>query len=104
VTEELNVHLEDPVSTETCQRKLKKSKIHALQHLPWAAQLPHLNIIEPLWSVSEIRVRARFPLPMSPKQLEHVLQEEWYKIQLETVQNLYESIPRRTASVGPTLY
>jgi hypothetical protein len=22
-----------------------------LQHLPWPAQLPHFNIIEPLWSV-----------------------------------------------------
>jgi hypothetical protein len=38
-----------------------------------------------------------------------VLQEEWYKISLETVPNLYESIPNRTAAVlkekgGPTPY
>jgi hypothetical protein len=32
-------------------------------------------------------------------QLEHVLQEEWYKILLETVQNFYEFIPRRTVAV-----
>jgi hypothetical protein len=54
-------------------------------------------------------VRNRFPPPTSLKQLEHVLQEEWYKIPLETVQNLYESLPRRTAAVlkakgGPTPY
>jgi hypothetical protein len=57
-----------------------------LQHIPWPAQSPHLNIIEPLWSVLETRVMNRFPPPTSPKQLEGVLQEEWYKIPLETVQ------------------
>jgi transposase InsO family protein len=70
-----------------------------LQHLPWPVQSPDLNIIEPLWSVLETRLRNRFPSPMSVKQLEDVLQEEWYNIPLETVQNLYESIPRRTAAV-----
>jgi hypothetical protein len=33
-------------------------------------------------------VRNRFPPPTSPKQLEDVLQEEWYKITLEAVENL----------------
>jgi hypothetical protein len=38
-----------------------------------------------------------------------VLQEEWCKIHLGTVQNLYKSIPRRIAAVlkakgGPTPY
>jgi len=40
----------------------------ALQHL-WPAQSPTLNIIEPLWLVSESRVISRFP-PLSLKQLE----------------------------------
>jgi hypothetical protein len=67
-----------------------------------------LNITEPLWSVLKTRVRNRFPPPTSLKQLEDVLQDEWYEIPLETVQNLYESIPRRTAVVlkmkcGPAL-
>jgi hypothetical protein len=61
-----------------------------------------LNIIEPLWSVLETvletGVRSRFPPPTSLKQLEDVLQEEWYKIPLGTVQNLYEVIPRRAAA------
>ena len=66
----------------------------ALQHLLWLAQSPTLNIIEPLWSVLESRVRSRFP-PLSLKQVE----EEWYSIPLETIQNLDKSIPRRIQDV-----
>jgi hypothetical protein len=67
----------------------------ALQHLPWPAKSSDFNITEPVWSVLETKVRNRFPSPTSVKQLEDVLQEEWYKIPLETVQNVYESISRR---------
>jgi hypothetical protein len=43
-------------------------------------------------------VRNRSPPPTYLKQLEDALQE-WYKIPLETVQNLCESIPSRTAAI-----
>ena len=66
----------------------------ALQHLLWLAQSSNLNIIEPLWSVLESRVRSRFP-SSSLKQLE----EEWYSIPLETIQSLRESVPRRIQAV-----
>jgi hypothetical protein len=69
-----------------------------LQHLPWPAQSPRLNTIEPFWSVLKTRIRNRFPPPKSLKQPE----EEWYKILLETVQNLYKSISRRIAAVLKT--
>jgi hypothetical protein len=61
-----------------------------------------LNVIEPLWSVLETRVRNRFPPPTSLNQFEDVLQGEWYKIPLETVKNLYESIPRSIAAILKT--
>jgi hypothetical protein len=64
-----------------------------LHYLPWPEQSPDLNIIVPLWSVLETRMRNRFPPPTTLKQLADVFQEEWYKIPLETVQNLYKSIP-----------
>jgi hypothetical protein len=43
------------------------------QHHPWPTQLPELNIIELLWSVSESKVRSRIPPPSSFKQLQYVL-------------------------------
>jgi hypothetical protein len=54
-------------------------------------------------------MRNRFPPPTSLNHVEDVLQEEWYKILLQTVQNLYKSIKRRTAAVltakdGPAPY
>jgi hypothetical protein len=59
----------------------------ALQHLPWPAQLPDLNIIGVLWSVLESKVGCIFPPPSSLRQLEDVFQEVWYNIPLETVLN-----------------
>jgi hypothetical protein len=53
-------------------------------------------------------VKNTFPPLTSLKQLEDVLQEGWYKIPTETVQNLYEPIPKAAvilkARCGPTPY
>jgi hypothetical protein len=53
-------------------------------------------------------MRNSFP-PATSLQFLYILQEKWYKVPLDTVQNLYELIPRRTAAVlkaegGPALY
>uniref|UniRef100_A0A3B3RT27 Tc1-like transposase DDE domain-containing protein n=1 Tax=Paramormyrops kingsleyae TaxID=1676925 RepID=A0A3B3RT27_9TELE len=78
-----------------------------VEHLSWPAQSPDMNIIEPLWDILEERVRKRFPPPASRSDLATVLQEEWLKISLATVQDLYLSFPRRIDAVlhakgGPT--
>jgi hypothetical protein len=57
----------------------------------------------------ETRIRNKLAPPTSLKELEDVIQEEWYKISLETVRNLYKSIPRSIADAlmakcGPTPY
>jgi hypothetical protein len=64
---------------------------------------------EEQWAKLNTDVRNRFPPPTSLKRLEAVLQEEWYTIPLETVQDLYQSIPRRIVTVlkargGPAPY
>jgi len=79
------------------------------EHLPWPVQSSNLNIIEPLWSVLESRVRSTFLPTSSLKQLEDVLHEGWHSIPLQTIQNLDESIARRIQAVlqangGSTLY
>jgi hypothetical protein len=98
-----------PIHTDGTVQSCFEEHGGELQHFPWPTQSPNLNIIPPFWSVLEARVRNRFPPPTSLKQLEDVFQDEWYKIPLETVQNLYESISRRItavlkAKVGPTPY
>jgi hypothetical protein len=60
----------------------------ALQHLACPAQSPDLDVIEPLWSVLESRVRSRFPPPSALKQRKDVLHEVWYSIPLGNIQNL----------------
>jgi hypothetical protein len=62
------------------------------------AQSPDLNTTESLCSVLDTRVKNSPPPQTSQKQVEDV-QKEWYKIPLEIVQNLYESITRGTAAV-----
>jgi hypothetical protein len=59
---------------ETLQSWFEENEVE-LQHLPWPAQSPDLNIIERLLSVLETRMRNRFPPPTSLKQFEDVLQE-----------------------------
>jgi hypothetical protein len=81
-----------PVHTAGTVSSWLEIHVGELQHLPWPAQLPGLNIIEPLCSVFGTSVRNRFP-PL--KQLEDRLQEELHKIPLKTVQNLCESSLRR---------
>ena len=50
-------------------------------------------------SVLEIQVRHRFPLPLSLKELEGILTEEWLDIPFKTIQKLYKSIHRRIKAV-----
>jgi hypothetical protein len=47
----------------------------------------------------ETIVRNRLSHPTSLKEFRDVLREVWYKIPLDTAENLYESIPRRIAAV-----
>jgi len=93
---------DSPIHTARSVQSWFEEHEDALQPLLWLAQSPNLNIIEPLWSFLETRVRSRFP-PLQLKQLE----KEWYNIPLETIQNLRVSIPRRIQAVlqangGPT--
>jgi hypothetical protein len=65
-----------PIHTARSVQSWLEEHEDALQHLPWPAQPPNLNIIEPLWLGLQITARIRFPLPSTLKQLEDVLHGE----------------------------
>ena len=93
-----------PIHTTRSVQSWFEEHEDSLQHHLWLAQSPTLNIIEPLWPVTESRVRSWFP-PLSLRKLE----EEWFSIPLESIQNSHKSIPRSIQAVlqangGPTPY
>ena len=51
-----------PIHTARSVRSSFEEPEDALQHPPWQAQSPALNITEPLQSVLESRMKRRFPL------------------------------------------
>lgn len=66
-------------------------------------------MIEPRWCILEEQVRKHFPPALSRSDLDTVLEEEWIKIPLGTVKDLYLSSLRPidaafAAKRGPTLY
>ncbi|GFV54678.1 DDE_3 domain-containing protein [Trichonephila clavipes] len=66
-----------------------------VKHLPWPTQSPDLSIIEPLSSVLERSIWNRHP----PSGLSQYFRKEKYNIPLNTIQPLYESIPRQIQAV-----
>jgi hypothetical protein len=64
-----------PIHTAGTVQSWFEERKGELQHLPWPAQSPDLNITELFWSVLETRVRNRFPPQTSLKQLDALQQE-----------------------------
>ena len=63
--------------------------------LPWPAFSPDLSPIEHLWDQLGQAVRRRQPMPITLRQLENALQEEWNNIPQDRIRRLIRSMPRR---------
>ncbi len=66
-----------------------------ITNILWPAQSPDLNPIEHLWDVLKRKVRKHKPHSKNLNELMVVLEEKWYEIEPEILENLVESMPRR---------
>ena len=58
-----------------------------------------MNIIEHAWDEVDRCLHARTPLPRNLDELWDALVEEWEKLDILYVQNLYKSMPRCVAAL-----
>jgi transposase len=72
---------------------------HQIEVFPHPAQSPDLNPIEHIWHRLKTRINQR---PVIPKNLDEMwvaIQEEWGKIEVDFINNLVNSMPRRVEAV-----
>ena len=72
---------------------------HDIEVLDWAPSSPDMNIIEHAWDEVDRCLRARTPLPRNLDELWDALVEEWAKLDISYVRNLYKSMPHRVAAL-----
>jgi hypothetical protein len=67
--------------------------------LDWPPNSPDMNIIEHVWHHLDKLVRTRDPLPSNLNELWLALQEEWTHIEMDYIEKLFESMPRRVEAL-----
>lgn len=67
--------------------------------LDWPAQSPDMNIIENVWAYLEYKIRKISPLPTNLDKLWEALEEAWYSIEIDFIQNLYRSFEERIVTL-----
>lgn len=87
----------DPKHTSKLAKAFLKEK--GIRCLPWPSGSPDMNIIEHVWGYLEEKVQQHKPHPSNLEQLWRILQEEWQKIPLGFIQNLYRSMGRRVTEL-----
>ncbi len=65
--------------------------------MPWPPQSPDLNPIENLWFIMDHKLKARSPSTYD--ELFIILKEGWASFQLDELQKLIESMPKRCQMV-----
>ena len=73
--------------------------LNSMETLPHPPQSPDLNPIEHVWKKLKILVNERPTHPKNTEALWVALQEEWLKIDIDFINSLIESMPRRAEAV-----
>lgn len=81
----------------TCKVAQAWLRDNSIMVLPWPASSPDMNIIEHVWDRVDRQLRARKKQPSNLGELWDALQEEWAGLDVGWIQELYRSLPRRTA-------
>jgi len=68
----------------------------------WSSQSPDMNVIEHVWAYLKYQIRQRSVLPRNKDELWQATQEEWYRLDIEYIRKLYESIPHRLEALKET--
>lgn len=89
------IWVHDNASNHTARIVKKWLSEHNINCMDWPPKSPDQNIIENLWHYLDIRVRIHGGSPRTADELWGVLEREWYKIPLDVIRNLYNSIPCR---------
>jgi transposase len=64
--------------------------------LPWPARSPDLSLIEHVWDIIGRKLKSEYQQPpTSLDELEARIHNEWNAIPVQTVRDLYDSMPRR---------
>lgn len=82
--------------SKVAEEFFKKKRV---PRLAWPPSSPDLNIIEQVWDQLDRLVRAREALPRNRNELWDALQEEWLNISQDSIDRLFESMPRRVQAV-----
>jgi hypothetical protein len=90
-------HDNDRKHTAGCTKAYLQDK--GIEVLPWPAQSPDLNPIECVWDYLKVQIAKRKKRPTSIHELWEVVLEEWERIPLDYIHNLYESMPKRVEAV-----
>lgn len=70
---------------------------HFIQKDRWPANSPDLNLIENLWKQMDDAVKSRHATTING--LKRIIKDEWEKISLENIRNLYKSYPSRLKQI-----
>lgn len=100
---------EDNAPIHTAKKAAEWKDENMIVSLPWPAQSPDLNPIEHVWDRLERGIRQRTTPPKNIHELAVAVEEEWFKLDSNFLENLVESMPRRIKAVieskgNPTQY